>query len=202
MCNEYARKKSLDELLAEFASVFDAPPLFEWENDHTPNDLSGKASVKIRDTAPIFRLRDDRLVASMTPWAWPGPGGKPVFNFKSEGRDFSRNDRVLIFADAFFEYTAPLAPKVKLKDKHQFTMAGQDWFWIAGIVKEGCFSMLTASPGPDVAPYHDRGIIPLAPKAGLDWLTLARPQAALLAPPPAGSLTHTLLRRDGTDLAA
>ncbi|MFD3263583.1 SOS response-associated peptidase family protein [Phenylobacterium ferrooxidans] len=202
MCNEYARKKSLDELLAEFASVFDAPPLFEWENDHTPNDLSGKASVKIRDTAPIFRLRDDRLVASMTPWAWPGPGGKPVFNFKSEGRDFSRNDRVLIFADGFFEYTAPLAPKVKLKDKHQFTMVGQDWFWIVGIVKEGCFSMLTAGPGPDVAPYHDRGIIPLAPKAGLDWLTLARPQAALLTPPPAGSLTHTLLRKDGTDLAA
>lgn len=202
MCNEYARKKSLDELLAEFASVFDAPPLFEWENDHTPNDLSGKASVKIRDTAPIFRLRDDRLVAAMTPWAWPGPGGKPVFNFKSEGRDFSRNDRVLIFADAFFEYTAPEAPKVKLKDKHQFTMAGQDWFWIAGIVKEGCFSMLTSGPGPDVAPYHDRGIIPLAPRVGLDWLTLARPQAALLAPPPAGSLTHTLLRKDGTDLAA
>lgn len=202
MCNEYARKTSLDGLLAEFASVVDAPPLFEWENDHTPNDLSGKASVKIRDTAPIFRLRDDRLVASMTPWAWPGPGGKPVFNFKSEGRDFSRNDRVLIFADAFFEYTAPQTPKVKLKDKHQFTMAGQDWFWIAGIVKDGCFSMLTTSPGRDVAPYHDRGIIPLAPKAGLDWLTLARPQAALLAPPPAGSLTHTLLRKDGTDLAA
>lgn len=202
MCNEYARKKSLDELLAEFASVFDSPPLFEWENDHTPNDLAGKASVKIRDTAPVFRLRGDRLVASMTPWAWPGPGGKPVFNFKSEGRDFSRNDRVLIFADAFFEYTAPQAPKVKLKDKHQFTMAGQDWFWIAGIVKEGCFSMLTAAPGPDVAPYHDRGIIPLAPRVGPDWLTLARPQGALLAAPPAGSLTHTLLRKDGTDLAA
>lgn len=201
MCNEYARTKSLEELLAEFAKVFDAPPLFAWENDHTPNDLSGKASVKIRDTAPIFRLREGRLVASMTPWAWAGPGGKPVFNFKSEGRDFSHNDRVLIFADAFFEYTAPQATKVKLKDRHQFTMTEHDWFWIAGIVRDGCFSMLTTRPGPDVAPYHDRGIVPLAPKAGLDWLTLARPQADILAPPSVGGLTHTLLRQDGVDMA-
>ncbi len=199
MCNEYARTKSLDELLAEFASVFDDPPLFAWENDHTPNDLSGKASVKIRDTAPIFRLTDGKLTASMTPWAWPGPGGKPVFNFKSEGRDFSHNDRVLIFADAFFEYTAPQAAKVKLKDKHAFRMAAHDWFWIAGIVKEGCFSMLTTSPGPDVAPYHDRGIIPLAPGAGLDWLTLSRPQSEILAPPPAGALKVETLRKDGIE---
>ena len=199
MCNEYARTKSLDELLAEFASVFDDPPLFAWENDHTPNDLSGKASVKIRDTAPIFRLREGRLTASMTTWAWPGPGGKPVFNFKSEGRDFSHNDRVLIFADAFFEYTAPQAAKVKLKDKHEFRMAAHDWFWIAGIVKEGCFSMLTTSPGPDVAPYHDRGIIPLAPGAGLDWLTLSRPQAEILSPPPAGALKVETLRKDGVE---
>lgn len=199
MCNEYARSKSLDELIAEFASVFDPPPLFEWENDHTPNDLSGKASVKIRDTAPIFRLADGKLTASMTTWAWPGPGGKPVFNFKSEGRDFSHNDRVLIFADAFFEYTAPQNPKVKLKDRHQFTMTGQDWFWIAGIVKEGCFSMLTTGPGPDVAPYHDRGIIPLAPKAGLDWLTLARSQGDILAPPPAGALTVETVRKNGIE---
>ncbi|WP_421932455.1 SOS response-associated peptidase family protein [Phenylobacterium sp.] len=202
MCNEYARKKSLDELLAEFAEVYGDSPLFAWENDHTPNDLSGKASVRIRDTAPVFRLSENRLVGSMTPWAWPGPGGKPVFNFVSENRDFSRNDRVLVFADAFYEYTAPAAPKVKLKDRHEFKLAGFDWFWMAGIVKDGCFSLLTTRPGPDVAPYHDRGIIPLTPKAGLDWLTLARPQQEILAPPPAGSLTHTLLRKDGADLAA
>lgn len=202
MCNEYARKKSLDELLAEFAQVYGDSPLFAWENDHTPNDLSGKASVRIRDTAPIFRLSETRLVGSMTPWAWPGPGGKPVFNFVSENRDFSRNDRVLVFADAFYEYTAPQAPKVKLKDRHEFRLAGHDWFWMAGIVKDGCFTLLTTKPGPDVAPYHDRGIIPLAPKAGLDWLTLARPQAEILAPLPASSLTHTLLRKDGADLAA
>ncbi|WP_340646745.1 SOS response-associated peptidase family protein [Phenylobacterium sp.] len=199
MCNEYARTKSLDELIAEFTAPSSDLPLLGWENDHTPNDLAGKASVKIRDTAPIVRLQDGKLVASMTTWAWAGPGGKPVFNFKSEGRDFSQSDRVLIFADAFFEYTAPQAAKVKLKDKHQFTMARQDWFWIAGIVKAGCFSMLTASPGPDVAPYHDRGIIPLAPGAGLDWLTLSRPQADILTPPAAGTLTVETLRKDGIE---
>lgn len=199
MCNEYARQKSLHDLIAHFAAPNSELPLFHWENDHTPNDLAGKASVKIRDTAPIFRLADGRLTASMATWAWPGPGGKPVFNFKSEGRDFAHDDRVLIFADAFFEYTAPQGSGVKLKDRRQFTMVGQDWFWIAGIVKQGCFSMLTTSPGPDVAPYHHRGIIPMAPKAGLDWLTLARPQAQVLAPPPAGSLAVETLRKDGVE---
>jgi putative SOS response-associated peptidase YedK len=138
----------------------------------------------------------------MTPWAWRGPGGKPVFNFKSEGRDFSHNDRVLIPATGFYEYTAPAAPKVKLKDRHLFTLAGEPWFWIAGIVREGAFSMLTTAPGPDVAPYHDRSIVILKPADGLDWLTLSRPSRDLLTAPPAGSLQVRTLRRDGVDLGA
>ena len=58
MCNEYARKKSLDELLAEFASVFDAPPLF---------DLTGWFVGRLPDgwfteTPDILVDRDEILV--------------------------------------------------------------------------------------------------------------------------------------------
>lgn len=201
MCNEYARKANLKELENEFGKV-ERVAAFEWEGGLAPNDIDPKDSVRISDTAPIVRSKGDRLVGAMTPWAWRGPGGKPVFNFKSEGRDFSHNDRVLIPATGFYEYTTPAAPKVKLKDRHLFTMAGEPWFWIAGIVRDGAFSMLTTAPGPDVVAYHDRSIVILTPAAGLDWLALSRPGAQILRPPTAGTLTVTTLRRDGVDLAA
>ena len=33
----------------------------------------------------------------------PGPGGKPVYNFRSDGREFS-SGRCLIVADGFYEW--------------------------------------------------------------------------------------------------
>lgn len=201
MCNEYARKANLKELENEFGKV-ERVQAFEWEGGLAPNDIDPKDSVRINDTAPVVRLKGDRLVGAMIPWAWRGPGGKPVFNFKSEGRDFSHNDRVLIPATGFYEYTAPAAAKVRLKDRHLFTLAGEPWFWIAGVVRDGAFTMLTTSPGSDVAPYHDRSIVTLAPVAGLDWLALSRPSGDILKAPAAGALEVRTLRRDGVDLEA
>ena len=155
--------------------------------------------MRIGDTAPIVRLGAGGLVGAMETWAWKGTHGKPVFNFVSEGRDFSRSDGGLVFADGFYEFTAPAAPKVKLKDKHLFKLAGAPWFWIAGVVKEGAFSLLTTAPGPDLAPYHDRQIILLPPERGLEWLELSRPAGDLLRAPPAGALRVTTLRRDGVE---
>lgn len=125
-----------------------------------------------------------------------------MFNFVSEGRDFSRNDRVLVFADGFYEFTAPAAPKVKLKDKHLFELTGSSWFWIAAVVKEGEFSLLTTSPGLDLAPCHDRQIVLSAPRGGLEWLKLSRPATELLKAPPAGALRVTTLRKDDAELSA
>lgn len=200
MCNEFRRHQSLQALSAEF----DARnlPMFAWQDGRIPNDAEGKDSIRIGEVAAVFRLADDALTASMTPWAWKSPQGKPVFNFRSEGRDFGHSDRVLILTDGFYEYTAPTAPKVKLKDRHLFTMTGQPWFWIAGLVKENAFTMLTTAPGADIAPYHDRQVVVFEPRAGLDWLTLARPEAELLRPAPAGTLQVQTLRKDGVDLVA
>lgn len=201
MCNEYAREQNLEELAEAFGQV-EVLPLFAWEDGRIPNDTAGKASVRISDTAPVVRLAEGRLLGAMLPWSWRAPNGRPVFNFQSEGRDFSRTDRVLIPATGFYEYTAPTNAKAKLKDRHLFTMKGQAWFWIAGIARDGAFTMLTTAPGPDVAPYHDRSIVTLAPTAGLEWLTLSRPEREILQPPPAGALAVRTLRRDGVDLPA
>ena len=84
--------------------------------------------------------------------------GKPVYNFRSEGRSFESN-RCLILADGFYEFTNPEDPKQKLRDKRLFTMAGHRWFCVAGIWRESpvgeAFTMLTIEPGEDVAPDHD-----------------------------------------------
>lgn len=199
MCNEFSRTRQLMEAIAAFEGR--GLPIFQWEDGRVPNDQEGKPSIRISDPALVVRLKDEALVGSMTRWAWPSPKGAPVFNFRSEGRDFSHSDRVLVPADGFFEYTAPQAKGVKLKDKHRFTLTGEDWFWIAGIVKEGCFALLTTEPGPDIAPYHDRQIVTFAPEQGLDWLSLARPERELLRPLPAGGLTVETLRKDGVELA-
>ena len=199
MCNEISRKTDLTKIAAEFG-LFDELPPFEWQDHQIPNDLEGKASVRIGDRSLIVRLQNEKLVGEMATWAWKSPSGKPVFNFVSEGRDFSKSDRVLVFADGFYEFTRPQAPKVKLKDKHLFTVAGEPWFWIAGIVKEGCFTLLTTAPGPDLLPYHDRQIVVLKPIEGRDWLALAQPPSRLLQPRPAGALRVQTLRRDGVTL--
>ncbi|HEX5378572.1 MAG TPA: SOS response-associated peptidase family protein [Phenylobacterium sp.] len=201
MCNEYAREQTLEEMARAFGEVEVLPP-FEWSDGRLPNDTEAKSSIRISDAAPVVRLAGDRLTGAMTTWAWRAPNGRPVFNFQSEGRDFSHSDRVLVPATGFYEYTAPAAPKVKLKDRHIFTLKGEPWFWIAGIARDGAFTLLTAEPGADVAPYHDRSIITLAPAAGLDWLTLSRPAADILKAPPAGRLAVRTLRRDGVDLAS
>src|SRR3990167_1729612 len=160
MCNEFARQKQLADAIAEFDKR--GLPLFGWRDGLVPN-LDAQPQIRIRDTAVVVRLRGGALEGEAVTWAWPGPRGAPVFNFRSEGRDFSHNDRVLVLADGFFEYTAPQAGGVKLKD---------------------------------------RQIVTFAPQAGMDWLTLARPEGELLRPGPAGSLAVRTLRRDGVDLAA
>src|SRR5687768_14233960 len=107
-------------------------------------------------------------------------GGAPVFNFRSEGRDFTKSRRCLIPASAFFEFTGKSSPKTKWR----FQLEGSPVFAVAGLWREDdhgqAFTMLTTSPGADIAPYHDRQIVVLSPRSWGDWLYLEDAKASLL----------------------
>ena len=55
--------------------------------------------------------------------------------------------------------------------------------------------MLTTTPGPDVAPIHDRQIVVLQPKDWRHWLDLTKDESDLLRPLPEGSLSVEMVRK-------
>lgn len=183
MCNDYRSRVPAERIIGEFRQIR-IPLVFP---KGIPN-LEPRDDIRIKDSAPVVRYADGQAELLQMPWSWPAPNGKPVFNFRSEGRRFAPTDRVLIIADGFYEFTAAADPRQKRKDKWLFTAAGLDLFAIAGVVKQGAFSMLTTEPGPDVAPYHDRQIVVLRPETWEAWLTGSAPEADLLKSGPPGSL--------------
>src|SRR5207302_11133411 len=120
----------------------------------TPRDIA------ITETGPIVRASPaaggHELVVRR--WSWPGPSGKPVYNFRSDGREFP-SGRCLIVADGFYEFTTPADPKQKRKDRWLFSRPSGELIGIAGLVRDDpgrgdAFTMLTTRPGPEVAPSH------------------------------------------------
>lgn len=197
MCNEYLRDKTPEQLAIEFSEL-KLPIRFP---EGTPN-LPPAQSVKISDRAPIVRASAEGAELVMRRWSWPGPTGKPVYNFRSEGRRFGP-ERCLIVADGFYEFTDPPpmegAPKRRPKSKWLFTMTGAPFFCIAGIWRAHeevgeAFTMLTTEPGPDVAPYHSRQVVVLGPDDWARWLNPDVPAADVLGPAQAGTLAVTQVR--------
>lgn len=182
MCNEFQLILPFDGVIETFNRSGD-PLVFP---GGMPN-FGPAASIRIGDRVPIITLGGSGPQLVTTPWAWRSPQGPPVFNFRSDGRSFANSVRCLIPADGFFEFTDP-EPGQKRKTKWRFTLAGERLFWVAGLVKDGAFAMLTTEPGTDIAPYNNRQIVVLKPEEGAAWLNLERPEAELLRAPPAGSL--------------
>jgi putative SOS response-associated peptidase YedK len=192
MCNDYERhiewaayEKALAE--AQLGTTSAA----------NPAELSQADDVRVNDTAPIIVASGN--VVEITPMRWgftlQRAGGPPVFNFKSDNRDFTNSRRCLIPASAFFEFTGKASPKTKWR----FDLRGSPVFAVAGLWRDDgqgkAFTMLTTSPGPDVAPYHDRQIVVLPPARWGDWLYLSAADPALVAPLPAGSLAVRMARQ-------
>lgn len=189
MCNLYQLEKGPDairRLFAEIQMPLDFPegiPNFEPRN------------VRITERAPIVRFNRGRGTAELVGrrWSWPAPGGKPVFNMRSDGREFGR-DRCLVMADGFFEFTSPADPKQKRKDCWHFRLADQTPFAIAGVTRDDAqigeaFSLLTVPPGADIQPYHNRQIALLSLPHWRVWLEGSVSSKELLQPAEAGALS-------------
>jgi putative SOS response-associated peptidase YedK len=187
MCNDYRSRVELGTIGQEF-NALRIPLLFP---EGLPN-LEPRDDIRITDRAPIVRRREGVAELVQRRWSWPGPGGKPVYNFRSEGRAFGPN-RCLIVADGFYEFTTPAEPRPdKRKDKWLFTLADHPWFCIAGLWRDTpvgeAFTMLTTAPGPDVAPYHNRQIAVLGPDRWAAWLDPDVPAGEVIGTCPEGTL--------------
>ena len=192
MCNDYR----LEVDIASIAEDFDDLKIKIKMPEGTPN-VAAREDINITDIAPIVRsVEGERGSGELVNrrWSWPGPGGKPVYNYRSDGRDFPRG-RCIILADGFYEFTAHSDPKSKRKHKWLFTLKDHGWFGIAGLwrhdagIGEEAFTMLTIEPHADVAPYHSRGVPILGRDDMARWLDPAVPSREILRPLPAGSLT-------------
>ena len=135
MCNNYRLHIPANQLAAPFTDIGRTLAMPDGLLNLEPTDY------RIGDRAPVVLAGEGGLRLVRTPWAWKGPTGKPVFNFRSDGRSFANSTRCLIPADGFYEFTEPkVAGKIT---KWRFTLVDQPWFWIAGVVKDGAFAMLT-----------------------------------------------------------
>ncbi len=188
MCNLYTQTSSIEAVRALLKDLQIPINFPEGIPNLQPKDIC------ITDRAPIVRAASDgehQLVVRR--WSWPGPRGKPVYNYRSDGREFP-SGRCLILADAFYEFTTPEDPKAKRKHKWRFTLNGADQFGIGGLWRTEpevgeAFTMLTTEPGEDVRPYHHRQIVVIPPQDFSRWLDPAVPAREIAKPLPPRSLS-------------
>jgi putative SOS response-associated peptidase YedK len=134
MCNEFARRIALGQLRDDWSEL-KIPLVF---TEGLPN-LAPEDSIRITDPALILRAAAPgpegadaapAVEAVVRRWSWPGQGGRPVYNYRSEGRTLANaadalapgapqshaspggsgrggSGRCLVVVDAFFEFTDP-----------------------------------------------------------------------------------------------
>ncbi|CAH1696011.1 Abasic site processing protein [Hyphomicrobiales bacterium] len=191
MCNDYRLMVDVASIVEDFADL----KIKIRFSEGSPN-IEAREDIKITDMGPIIRPVEgasDEADLVQRRWSWPGQNKRPVYNFRSDGREFTSN-RCLIVADGFYEFTDPAEKGKKKKDKWLFTKRDEAIFCIAGIWRDTkdvgeAYTMLTMEPGPDIKPYHDRQIVILERSAWAGWLNPAISAKSLIKPLPAGTLS-------------
>jgi putative SOS response-associated peptidase YedK len=157
-----------------------------------PPNLESRSDIWPSEQAPVFRRLEGGVELARLRWGFEPtkPKGRPVINFRSDGRSFASSRRCLVPASHFYEFKGAKAPKSKFK----FTLRGEPWFCFAGLWSPGspdkgeAFTLLTTAPGPDVAPIHSRQMVVLRREDWKSWLDLSKPEDELLKALPEGSL--------------
>ena len=195
MCNDYEQHVSH----AEYRKAIEALELTSASADEAALLLAD--DIRIGDSGPVLRAKGNgvELVAMRFGFPPPRPKAGPIFNFKSDGRNFAESRRCVIVLSGFFEFTGSKYPKTK----HRFALKDSPVMGIAGLWSEDedgslSFTMLTTAPGPDIAPIHDRQVCVLRSEDWAAWLFLTRPQEDLLQPMPEGTLVVEVVR-EGKD---
>ena len=188
MCASFAATASYRDYVEAFGAV--RLPLV-WPRPEAAPNLEPRDPVRPTDPAPVVCLRGDGV--ELTPMRFGfrpfKPKAGPIINFRSEGRRFGRG-RCLVPVSWFYEYTGARSPKTRWKAFRP----GEGFFCLAalGRAPEGewpaSFSLLTTDAGADIAPYHNRGVVPVAPCDWRAWLDGSAAEADLLQPAPAGTL--------------
>src|SRR3569623_564127 len=113
MCNDYRLETDVASIVEDFEGL-----KIKIKTPEGRPNVGAREDIKISDVAPIVRSIDgERSAGELVnrPWSWRASSGKPVYNFQSEGREFTSN-RCLILADGFYEFTKPDDPKQKRKN--------------------------------------------------------------------------------------
>ena len=193
MCASFEARYTVRELV----DLFERVGLVIDLSSGLPN-LAPIEEVRPTDLAPAVRVDAEgrvRLMSMRFGFPPPRPKAGPVVNFRSEGRTLGngpRQGRCLVPVSGFYEFTGDRYPKTRwiFRDPEAPLLALAA-VWRTGEGRDEAVSLLAAEPGPDVAPYHDRGVLPLPPSRWADWLLDRAPSEALLIPPAAGSLAVT-----------
>ena len=104
MCNDYRLEVDIASIMEDFDNL-----QIKIETSEGMPNVPARADIKMTDVAPIVKSSESgrgfgELVNRR--WSWPGQTGKPVYNFRSEGREFASH-RCLILTDGFYEFTKP-----------------------------------------------------------------------------------------------
>ncbi len=220
MCNAYGLRAPV-HLIVEAAR--ETGVALGFEGGAAPN-LEAREMIRPTEAAAVIAPgAGGAAVLGQRRWGFAPAATKrpPVINIRSEGRRFRTGERVLAPLTHFFEYTGARSPRTRWR----FTWSGggaapgaegdgsgEPVFALAALMRPApsgadaplttagepwpeSFTLLTAAPGPDVAPIHDRQVVPLAPADWARWLHAPLEEAAaLLVPSPAGTLR---VARDG-----
>ncbi len=197
MCASYESKFSIRQLVDAFAH---AGIEIGMDGGGLPN-LEPREEVRPTDPDRLVRAGSG-ATAVLAPMRFglepSAPKRPPVINLRSEGRTFTNGDRGgrgLLPVSGFYEFTGDTYPKTRWR----LSDAGGAVLMLACVWRVGpggdAFALLTGEPGPDIAPYHSRGVIPLPPAAWADWLFDRVPATDLLVPPLEGTLIATAAPR-------
>lgn len=125
MCNAYEQHVRWVEYTRMMQDLELGIPTQQTELDLPQSDM-----VRINDMAPVMRAAGNGVELEQMNFSFaPGrPKGGPVFNFRSEGRDFSKSGRCLIPASGFFEFTGTKYPKPNIashwRDRRSLPLPG------------------------------------------------------------------------------